>query len=258
MILEQFDSNKKSIINPEDIVEKIENIPEIAIACFSKRLFDKLVIEFNAEPIITKHFGNANSKDNLYKFTHKDKEFALFMTFVGAPNTVGQLEELHYIGIKKFVIFGTCGVLDSSIKELSIIIPNKAVRDEGTSYHYKEASDEIDVNNDKNINDFIDILNKNNITYTVGKVWTNDAFYRETHKKMQDRKNSGCICVDMECSAVAAFADFRDVEIFHFFYSADNLDSENWDKRSLGCETDLDKKTKIGFIAAEMAYKMRV
>ena len=42
--------------------------------------------------------------------------------------------------------FGTCGVLDEDIKETSIIIPSHALRDEGTSFHYVEASDEIAVN----------------------------------------------------------------------------------------------------------------
>lgn len=37
----------------------------------------------------------------------------------------------------------------------------------------------------------------------------------------------------MECSAVAAFAQFREKDIFHFFYAADNLDSEVWDARSI-------------------------
>lgn len=40
------------------------------------------------------------------------------------------------MGAENILVFGTCGVLDSSIKETSIIIPTSAIRDEGTSYHY--------------------------------------------------------------------------------------------------------------------------
>ena len=50
------------------------------------------------------------------------------------------------MGAEKLVLFGTCGVLDEDIKETSIIIPSHALRDEGTSFHYVEASDEIAVN----------------------------------------------------------------------------------------------------------------
>ena len=44
---------------------------------------------------------------------------------------------------------------------------------------------------------------------------------------MLARKAQGAIAVDMECSAIAALAKFRQINHFQFFYSADNLDSEN-------------------------------
>ncbi len=46
---------------------------------------------------------------------------------------------------EKWLLFGTCGVLDEDIKATSVIIPT-ALRDEGTSYHYQPASSEIAVN----------------------------------------------------------------------------------------------------------------
>lgn len=50
------------------------------------------------------------------------------------------------MGAGNLLVFGTCGVLDNSIKETSIIIPNSAIRDEGTSYHYAPATNEIALN----------------------------------------------------------------------------------------------------------------
>ena len=50
--------------------------------------------------------------------------------------------------------------------------------------------------------------------------------------------------------------DFRGKEVFQFFYAADNLDSQVWDKRSLGCEVNLPEKAMIGILALEMAIKM--
>ena len=40
------------------------------------------------------------------------------------------------------------------------------------------------------------------------------------------RKASGCIAVDMECSALAAFAKARGIKYAQFVYAADNLDAE--------------------------------
>ena len=45
--------------------------------------------------------------------------------------------------MEKTGAFGTCGVLDRDIEATSIIIPTAALRDEGTSYHYLPASDEV-------------------------------------------------------------------------------------------------------------------
>ena len=50
------------------------------------------------------------------------------------------------MGAGKFVLFGSCGVLDDEKTKGKIIIPVSAVRDEGTSYHYMAPSSEITAN----------------------------------------------------------------------------------------------------------------
>ena len=57
----------------------------------------------------------------------------------------------------------------------------------------------------------------------------------------------------MECSAIAALSKFRERDIFHFFYAADNLDAEEWDVRSLSNETNILEKDRIATIAMELA-----
>ena len=118
-----------------------------------------------------------------------------------------------------------------------------------------EASDEIEVNT-KYKKEFEDILEKNNISFIEGKVWTTDAPYRETRNKVLKRKEQGCVCVEMECSAMNAVAKFRGKDFFEFFYAADNLDSDTWDERSLGNETNLSEKEKLIYLALELALKM--
>ena len=44
------------------------------------------------------------------------------------------------MGLKKLILFGNCGVLDRSIEDCGIIIPTRAIRDEGSSYHYAAAA----------------------------------------------------------------------------------------------------------------------
>ena len=253
MLLEDFDECKTSTFDPYEVENTIPHFPKVRISCFSKKLMDKYVEIFNGKKIA--EFKNTNGKTPIYKINYKGKELALFTSLVGSSACAMAYEEILAMGLEKLIIFGTCGVLDRSIDDLAIIIPDSAVRDEGTSYHYMKASNEIKVN-EKYKDEFIKILNDNNISYVEGKVWTTDAPYRETRSKVLKRKEQGCICVDMECSAINAVAKFREKDIFQFFYAADNLDSEKWAKRSLGNDGRLSKKEKIIYLALELAIKI--
>ena len=253
MILNQFDPNKTAVINPDDLVRKRDDMPTVAVTCFSKETFRRMVDRFGGTKVTVRSLANLDI--TVYETLYKDAKVALFLSPVGAPACALLLEDIFALGVQRAVMFGTCGVLDKSIEDCSIIIPDKAVRDEGTSYHYAQASDEIDVNV-KYTEEFIGILKDFGCSYTKGKVWTTDAFYRETREKMKVRKEQGCICVDMECSAVAAVAKFREKEVFQFFYAADNLDEDQWDMRSLENGDKLDEKDKAALLAMELAAKI--
>lgn len=250
MILEEFDETIDSTFDPYEVENVIEGFPKVGVTCFSERLFNQLADKFNGIEIALS--TNGNGKSPIYKINYDGHEFALFMSRVGAPACIVQYEELFAMGLEKMVVFGTCGVLYKKIDDLSVIIPNAAIRDEGTSYHYMKPSKEIIVN-PKYQEEFIKLLNEHNYSYIVGKTWTIDAPYRETIKKVAKRKKQGCICVEMECSAISALAKFRKKEIFQFFYAADNLDSTKWDKRSLGDNNKLSEKEKIGLLAIKLA-----
>ena len=250
MILEEFDETINSTFDPYEVENVIEGFPKLGVSCFSKKLFDQLVDKFKGIEIALS--SNGNGKLPIYKIIYEGHEIALFMSRVGAPACVVQYEELFAMGLEKIVVFGTCGVLDKNIDDLAIIIPNAAIRDEGTSYHYLKSSREVVVNS-KYKEEFVKLLKEHAYSYMIGKVWTTDAPYRETRKKVIDRKEEGCVCVDMECSAISALAKFRNKEVFQFFYAADNLDSAKWDKRSLENTEKLSDKEKIGLLAIKFA-----
>ena len=250
MILEEYDETINSTFDPHEIENVIDGFPKTGVTCFSKKLFDQLADEFNGTEIALS--SNGNGKLPIYKINYNGEDLALFMSRVGASVCVVQYEEIFAMGLEKVVVFGTCGVLDKSIDDLAIIIPNSAIRDEGTSYHYLKSSKEVIVN-PKYQEEFIRLLEEHNYSYITGKAWTTDAPYRETRKKVLDRKKEGCICVDMECSAISALAQFRNKEVFQFFYAADNLDSAKWDQRSLGNNDKLSDKEMIGLLAIKFA-----
>ena len=144
--------------------------------------------------------------------------------------------------------------MDRSLTDSNIVVPTHAYRDEGTSYHYAPADigDFIEV---KTSGRTAEILKELGIPVVMGKTWTTDAIYRETHRNMQLRKQSGCITVEMECAGVMAMAQFRGVEAYQYLYTADNLDSEEWERRTLGALPS-DTKEKFAQLALEVAIRL--
>lgn len=250
MIHAQFDPTQRAVINPWDIVQPIPGMPQVAVTCFARDTFHRLLDGLGGLPIAQSNVANMTIP--VYRTEYFGKQFALYMSDVGAPACAGLLEDVYAMGVQKVVVFGTCGVLDREIGDCSVIIPNRAVRDEGTSYHYLPASDEMEVN-PRYIDTFVEILERHGCHYTLGKVWTTDAIYRETRERVAAMKRRGCVCVDMECSALAAVAQFRGKELFQFFYAADNLDGEEWDVRSLSNESKPLEKDRIAALTMELA-----
>ena len=253
MKLTEYDDNVRAIINPEDVMERLEGCPETIITCFAEDLIKHAVELYDARHIADLY--TANGLLPLYKAIIDDCEIGIIMSKVGAPAVVCQYEELYALGVQKLVIFGTCGVLDRTIDECGVIIPDCAVRDEGTSYHYIAVGDEIEVN----VGSFammLDFFKSSGVKYISGKVWTTDGIYRETPDKMRRRREEGCICVDMECAAIAALAQFRNRTAVQFFYAADNLDGDKWDERNLMNGKDFASKAKILKLAVGLALAM--
>ena len=168
---------------------------------------------------------------------------------------MAEYEDLMAMGSRRLILLGNCGVLDKNIEDCGIIIPTAALRDEGTSYHYAEPADIIKVNK-KYREEFKKVLDESGYPYVEGITWTTDACYRETRDKVNRRRERGAICVEMECAGMQAVCDFRGTEFFQFFYAGDNLDHSSWEPRSLGGNVRLDDKTKIMFLALELAARI--
>lgn len=253
MLLHEFDPNPVAVINPSDLHPPVAGCPKVAVSCFERGTFGRIVGRLNAEVIA--RTSTANLEIPIYRASYNGVDVALYESDVGAAGCVGMLEDLFAAGVEKLVLFGTCGVLDRSVRDCGVIIPTSALRDEGTSFHYVPPSDEIVVN-PKYREEFIEILNQHKCSYALGKTWTTDAFYRETAEKTARRKAAGCVCVDMECSAVAAMAQFRGKEVFQFFHGSDCLDGGDWEVWGLSQDSNISGKDKAAMLALELAARI--
>ena len=120
------------------------------------------------------------------------------------------------------------------IPENTFLVPTKALRDEGTSYHYLKPSRFIELN-PIGLKAIEFALNENNYSYIECITWSTDGFFRETKDKVDYRRSEGCSVVEMECSALAACSSFRNIIFGQILFTADTLaDIENYDERGWG------------------------
>ena len=61
-----------------------------------------------------------------------------------------------------------------------------------------------------------------------GRVWTTDAPFRETFKKVMAYQQAGLLAVDMETSALFAVASFRGIRMAVALVVSDDLSSLRW------------------------------
>ena len=100
-------------------------------------------------------------------------------------------------------------------------------------YHYIAPSPEIEADA-HSIQILENVLTDCGYSYVKGKTWTSDAIYRETLSAIEERRQEGCIAVEMECASLAACARMRGVLFGQVLFTADSLadvdahDIRNW------------------------------
>jgi uridine phosphorylase len=112
-----------------------------------------------------------------------------------------------------------------------VVVPDAAVRDEGTSYHYLPPAREVETD-PVDLAAAVSVLERSGVPHRVGKTWSTDAPYRETEARVARRRAEGCITVEMETAAFLAVARHRGVRFAQYLYAGDDLSGEAWDHRS--------------------------
>ncbi len=225
MITDTFDPKTDDILK---IWKKEDAVPvDACIATFSNEIL-AYVLE-TQECTLIGNLYSSNGANPVYGFEYKDRHFAIYMTPVGAPSSVAEMEDTQSIlTTDKYIVFGGSGCLNKEIARGRVMVPTEAYRDEGTSYHYAAASDYITVKNADKVAEFME---EAGLPYIKGRTWTTDALLRETRGNFEKRKADGCISVEMECAAIEAMCDFRGFNVYYFLTSGDLLDAPKWDSR---------------------------
>jgi len=244
----EFDPSPEAFIEPSKLFPKIDIAPE-CVVCFFQEVIDKVARDYDARTAfkMTSEMGD----HPLYEIVVDGRRLALFNCGVGAPHAAALFEEVIALGCRKFIACGGAGALASQITLGHLIVPTRAVRDEGMSYHYLPPSREVEAHPGA-VRAIEAVLQRDNVPYVVGKTWTTDGLYRETPGKIALRRAEGCLTVEMEAAAFFAVAQFRGVPFGQVLYGGDDLSSETWDSRHWQHQTSV--REKLFWIAAEAVF----
>jgi len=223
-----YDNSTETVVQPEQIYQPLAEMPERVVFCFFQKAIAAACHDGKAR--ILTELGSEIGPNPVYVLEHAGQEVAVIHPGVGGPLAAFFLEETIVLGGRKFIAVGAAGVLDSTIDVGHVIIPTRAIRDEGTSYHYLPPAREVE--SDKTATDAIaKTLRKCGVPYDLGKTWTTDAIYRETQQMVKKRRDEGAIVVEMEAATFFAVAQYRGVSFGQMLYGGDDLGGAEWDRR---------------------------
>ncbi|MDK2464224.1 MAG: nucleoside phosphorylase [Candidatus Korarchaeota archaeon] len=143
--------------------------------------------------------------------TYKGVRVSATSTGIGCPSASIAVEELANVGAEVFIRVGTSAALQPHVRIADLIIPNGAVRNEGTSYFYvpegfpavpslgvllalRRAAESL------------------GYRHHVGIISSDDAFYAETPEYLEGLRELGVISLDMESSAIFIVSHLRGLE----------------------------------------------
>ncbi len=248
MITDTFSSKSEPILKPDMICKQAKGKCDICIMMFSHKIVKIARTIWPTEVI--GEVGTGVTSIPVYKTTYKGTDVCYFAAPYGAPPSAACLAEAnHLLGAKKFIVFGSCGLIDTSLTGKKIIVPTKAYRDEGLSYHYAAPSDYIEMANCKKVCSMLEALG---VDFGTGKTWSTDAIYQETGNEIAMHKADGCVCVEMEASALQAISDYYGVELYYYFFTGDVLDEVGWSRENYDEANHSISNIALGFELATM------
>ena len=216
--------DEEGVFSPQHLFKPDSSFPETVILTWQSAFETELKRRFAVKPFSKKFcVGGTYVTVNIFEFQQRQLGFALIPA--GAPVASMVMEEMHAVGAGSFVFIGSCGYLLEDRTDM-LIVPDRALRDEGTSYHYIQSDNEmLEIPTASFVKKFLEEIK---VPYMTGATWTTDAIYRETPSAVGKAKEKGCICVEMECSGIMACAKAKKLKAYQILFTADKFSSDSW------------------------------
>lgn len=158
----------------------------------------------------------------MYEFELAGTRVGVVGCAVGAPYAVLVAEQLFASGCEVLFSITSAGQIGRRATPPYFVLVNRALRDEGTSYHYLPASRFAEVD-PALLASARAALAAAGVEITEGASWTTDAPFRETEAAIAAADAQGVLSVEMECAGLYAFAHAQKQPVLCFAHVTNTM-----------------------------------
>ena len=159
---------------------------------------------------------------DLYRFEREGSTFGIIGCAVGAPFAVLVAEQLFAVGCELLISITSSGQIQAAENPPYFVLIERALRDEGTSHHYRPPGRYADADNEliERVEEHCEGVSRP--VYT-GSTWTTDAPFRETEAAIERARSEGILAVEMEAAALYTFASVRENPVACFAHVTNQM-----------------------------------
>jgi uridine phosphorylase len=226
MVSDRVDHDEPSVFLPEGMLRETRRQRNLALAPVPE------VCLLDPDGDVVRHLqkhGHASKSPSwacyhteLWETTSNGLTIGIVGCAVGASFAVLIAEQLFASGCGFLVSITSAGQLDPTLPQPSMMLIDRALRGEGTSFAYVPASLAIDADTD-----LVDAVERNSrergLPVERGISWTTDAPYRETETALALARECGARVVEMEAAALYAFASARQRPVICFAHVTNTM-----------------------------------
>ncbi|MCC6156383.1 MAG: nucleoside phosphorylase [Candidatus Hydrogenedentes bacterium] len=149
---------------------------------------------------------------DLYSFALAGESVGIVGRAVGAPFAVLIAEQLFACGCRLLISLTSAGQIGAVATPPYFVVIARALRDEGTSYHYLPPAEFAEAE-PALVTLAGNALRATALSVFVGASWTTDAPFRETEEAIAAARGKDVLAVEMEAAALYAFAQARAAQV---------------------------------------------
>ncbi|MBI5165449.1 MAG: nucleoside phosphorylase [Magnetospirillum sp.] len=225
-ILDLKDTEAPSVFQPANLLREARRqrgldyaeVPAICLLDPDGDMVRYLRRPEQARPV--EHWACYHTK--MWRFEWEGIEIGVVGCAVGAPFAVLLAEQMFASGCRFLISVTSSGQITPVGNGPYFILIDRALRDEGTSYHYLPPSRFAEAAPDV-LARLEPLVGTAPVTVHQGASWTTDAPYRETEAAIAAHREAGILAVEMEAAALYAFSRARHCAVACFAHVTNTM-----------------------------------